>query len=369
MPIVVANRTAQSGTYYTGSPNYVDVSAGAAAAGMVTFPAKATDASWADGVEIGVAVVKDDDNWQVWRATWDATNEYLEVVEVEDSDGSLSDSDSVTVTATLTEAHVQKIINGREVLTGNRTYYVRTDGSDSNDGLTNSSGGAFLTIQKAIDVTSALDGSIYDITIQVGNGTYSLSSSITLKPSIGSGTTYIIGNTSTPSNVILSTTSLYCFNAAIPGKTFDISGFKLQGSGSLVAIASAIAGSKLKVGNLEFSSGFAMYHLFASDGGSIEVVENYTILSGTTAHWNVQNCGLIRCQNKTITLTGAPAFTQFAQCERFSVLTINGNTFSGSGTGIRYNCMLNSVMWVGGAGASYLPGNSAGTTATGGQYA
>jgi DNA-binding CsgD family transcriptional regulator len=61
---------------------------------------------------------------------------------------------------------------GREVLTANRTYYVRTDGSNSNDGLSNTSGGAFLTIQKAIDIVAALDLSIYNVTIQVGSGTY-----------------------------------------------------------------------------------------------------------------------------------------------------------------------------------------------------
>ena len=60
----------------------------------------------------------------------------------------------------------------REVLTANRTYYVRTDGSDSNDGLANTAGGAFLTIQKAINIVSALDIGTYTVTMQVGAGTY-----------------------------------------------------------------------------------------------------------------------------------------------------------------------------------------------------
>ena len=44
-------------------------------------------------------------------------------------------------------------------------------------------------------------------------------------------------------------------------------------------------------------------------------------------------------------------------------------TFSGSATGQRYNASQNSVINTYGGGASYFPGNAAGATATGGQYA
>jgi hypothetical protein len=73
--------------------------------------------------------------------------------------------------------------------------------------------------------------------------------------------------------------------------------------------------------------------------------------------------------SKTITITGTPAFTgEFALARRVAAIQCNGNTFSGSATGVRYLADNNGVIFTNGGGATYLPGDSAGSTASGGQY-
>jgi hypothetical protein len=44
-------------------------------------------------------------------------------------------------------------------------------------------------------------------------------------------------------------------------------------------------------------------------------------------------------------------------------------TFSGAATGARYFANMNSIIQTNGGGANFFPGDSAGSTATGGQYA
>lgn len=113
----------------------------------------------------------------------------------------------------------------REKLAANRTYYVRTDGSDSNTGLVNDSGGAFLTVQKAVDVACNLDLATYNVTVNVGAGTRTATT--VLGSYLGVGPIYIIGDITTPSNVTTTVTGGNCFTCTAVRGQYNISGFKL----------------------------------------------------------------------------------------------------------------------------------------------
>jgi hypothetical protein len=258
------------------------------------------------------------------------------------------------------------IAGTREKLSANRTYYVRTDGSDSNDGLSNSAGGAFLTIQKAIDVISGtLDIGTQTVTIQVGAGTYT--GAVTLKRIVGSGTVILLGDTATPSNCVISVTSASAITCKVP--QYDLRGFKTVTTTSGYHLNLG-AGCDLIVRQWEFGaapSGWA--HVYATDNAKVLMANNYTISGPADRHWYSDFGGLIQATNLTITITGTPNFaTAFAQCVRTGAMLVSGNTFSGSATGTRYNASLNAIIDTFGAGANYLPGNAAGSTATGGQY-
>jgi len=260
----------------------------------------------------------------------------------------------------------------REMLTANRTYYVRTDGNDSNTGLANTSGGAFLTIQKAVDtIYSALDLAGYTATVQVGAGTYTGNVTITGQAVGQKSRTSIrlTGDTTTPSNVVWSTTGSDCLDL-FDGAMAAVGGFKMTASGAGTKLISLARGSQILIdGAMEYGSA-ASWQL-QSDGFSyFQITANYTISGGAGAHMLASSGGTMLFTSLTVPLTGTPAFsTAFAAASYGGVITTAGMTYSGSATGPRYWAVGNGIINTNGGGATYFPGNSAGTTATGGQYA
>lgn len=281
----------------------------------------------------------------------------------------------VTITAPATSATVTPtdgtttVLSGgtlREVLTANRNYYVRTDGSDSNNGLANTAGGAFLTIQKAINTAYALDLSIYNVTINVATGTYTGNITVT-GPYVGSGTLTISGDTTTPSNVSISTTGV-CISAT-KNAVLSVQGVKLTAASALACINSATGSVVTLSGTSEFGACASGHHVYCDGGYFLSSVAE--IISGNAggSHYYANSGGFINCQLATWTASGTVAVASFAQTSGCGAIYAFANSSSGTFTGARYSCALNGTINTNGGGASYFPGSVAGSTATGGQYA
>jgi hypothetical protein len=257
----------------------------------------------------------------------------------------------------------------RELLTANRTYYVRSDGSDSNTGLANTSGGAFLTVQKAVNTIAAtLDLGGYAVTVQIADGTYT--GAVSLKEVVGysaPGCLVIQGNNSTPANVVISTTSANCFAASSIRAVWDIKDLKMQTTtgGSCLVVSDA----SIRFGNVNFGS-CASSHMALQNRSAISALSNYAVSGGASAH--VNNIGISFCdlQGRTITFSNSPAISFFMICNYGAQSWVHAMTFTNGGTvtGTRYSASSNGVIFTNAGGASYLPGNTGGSTATGGQY-
>jgi hypothetical protein len=261
----------------------------------------------------------------------------------------------------------------REQLEATRNYYVRTDGNDSNDGLTNNAAGAFLTPQVAVNAYQALDCNGYDVYINVADGTYT-DKNFYITNRVGQGNLYLVGNITTPSSVHINFTTASTLVAAITaighpaGSKIYISGFKLTGSGSSGIFV--FNGSNIVInGPMEFGA-FAYFGIFITLGGYLENLAAWTISGSCMRFLYVNRAGFFQCNTAlTYTLTGTPNWSgNFVQMTNLGGAFWGQATFSGACTGKRYLMELNAVMNTNGGGANYFPGDVAGTTATGGQY-
>lgn len=250
----------------------------------------------------------------------------------------------------------------RTVLTANRTYYVRTDGNNANTGLVDSAGGAFLTVQKAIDVIAdTLDIQSFTVTIQIRDGTYT--TPILLRPYVGtSGFVAIDGNSITPSNVLLHTTSNNVFTMRERGSNYyQLRYVKMQTTTSGICIFA-------QYGNILFNAvvfgAAAGGHMFAGVGALIQPIGNYTIDGGTGYHVYAANGGQYAAGTLTVTLTGTPAFgTAYVYIVDAGYVRMSGHTFTGAATGKRYTVQQRGA-FCGSASTTYLPGSVVGTVTT-----
>ena len=271
--------------------------------------------------------------------------------------------------------------NTLTLLRQNLTVYVRPDGSDTNNGLTDTAAGAFKTPQGAYNaLTKAYILSGFSITIQLSK-TYA-PGSITSYPGLFAsnvgvnGAITLVGDAANSGNYKLTPVSagdgsMTCCLSAIPtltatGVTADLSslasgsgtGFRAAGGGILAIgtvgifcpvsnagispVGGDIGSQIIQAGTITFSGGGTVGNVF-NLGGSYGPVAASTI---AISNFTFTNFFLIN---------GGKANLQLL-------------TFSGSGnTGSRYSVIENGVLDPSSLALSSIPGSTIGSTASGGQ--
>ncbi len=264
----------------------------------------------------------------------------------------------------------------RKKLTGNRTYCVRTDGNDNNDGLSNTAAGAFASVNGAVtNLLNNVDTQGYNVTIQIADGTYTGSVVVMHTNVVGGGNVYITGNTSTPSNVVLvSPTGSSCFHLYNYTTPTNLSGFKTIGYGpSLYSCGAMIVdgNSTLTFGMVDFGSWGSGSHIKPNIGSWIAASANYTVSGPAGCHIDAQFNAVAEIRNVTVTVNNTPRFIDsFALGYHMTRVEFTGTTITGSATGRRWRNGNLSVhrTGLGNSSATYFPGSINGSLGAGSLY-
>jgi hypothetical protein len=262
----------------------------------------------------------------------------------------------------------------------NRQFYVRSDAAgNTNDGLENTTGRAFKSIQSCIDFISAITFNPADynsadgVHIAVADGTYA--ETIHAR-NVKYANLNITGNVTTPTNVVINGVDDGCACIGVQS-VLNVQGMQLNaaaGSGLRAEQGGVINFDHIDFGNCTGA------HIRCTSGGAIRTSgAAYTI--SHSAPYHIQNIGGFVNLSAygaalTVTISNTPAFSvafAYGRSNGAMVCDHTQVTFTGSATGVRYDLASNaSIDTTGGGtsgGATYLPGGTSGVTATGGQYA
>jgi hypothetical protein len=286
-----------------------------------------------------------------------------------------------TGTATTQIATTAFVANATRLpLTGNITLYVAANGSDTNNNC-ETAATPCATAQNAYNYALAnFDTRGYTVTIHLADGSYSSGLVIASK---------LIGQTA-PNQLIIqgdtSNASLVTINAAAPAPQTTLTGAIVVADGAeamveYLAVQSTGSGllsvrhADLIYTGIDFLSAGTAGVNVVGQATAVATGQAIEVISASMPAYLSANAGSVI---NTCTLSGPcsiscannPAFsTAFAAASDNSVIYAQSMNFSCTGaTGTRYNAGANSTIDTGGGGASYLPGNAAGTTSNNGVY-
>lgn len=261
--------------------------------------------------------------------------------------------------------------SGRELLTTDRTYYVSTSGADTNSCLASDAFTACRTLQHVANlIAGTIDTGNSTVTVQIASGSYA--GVQMLRPFTGSGWVVFSGDTTTPSNVVITAVTGGAGFQATFQAGYRVQGFKIADSSISAGLYASAGGLIETIGPMEFGAictGAWCAHVNASVGGHIVLASNYSISGSSWTHLTADVGGTLETTLSSVILTGTPNFSgAFALAYRGGTMRTPGITFTGSATGQRRVAMMNGVIDTMTGNANYFPGDSAGLVSSGGVY-
>lgn len=278
-------------------------------------------------------------------------------------------------------------------LTQDTTFYVATNGNDSNPGTETY---PWLTLTHAYTyLVDNIDAAGYVLTVQVANGTY-------IATGVENGTTavldavgsidgcpvvFFVGNPGNPGSVVLQANNCVCVSCNITGTILNINGFTLTASGTSQPYLDEGTGIVAYVGSIVYPNNInfgecSEYHMIGNGGqiilsprlnpdGSVLYI-TYTISGSAITHMYGVYSGVVSNYSAIITISEPVSFSfGFATASNLGIILSDTNTFNGydNVSGPKYLVETNAIIQTAGSGANYFPGTSPGSSNTGGQYA
>lgn len=267
-------------------------------------------------------------------------------------------------------AYVRSIV--RTKLTADLILYLRTDGNDGHTGLTNTAGGALLTLDAACrKAINEYDPGVFDIYIVVADGAYSGNVTITgfllgSTHTISKGRLQINGNSTTPNNVVF--TCAAGDTIALNATRVDLTGCQITspaGGGINVTDISNLGLHKVNFGaclNGDLSCGI---------GTNVVIWDNYTKSGNSLHHIHAPAPGLLSSAGITLTHSGAVTYAAyFAGLSSGGQLDFRNFTFAGTvPTGVRAVIHRGGVCLPPSSSLTALPGTLPVQIGAGGIYA
>ena len=245
--------------------------------------------------------------------------------------------------------------------------YVRKNGDDSRDGLTEAT--AVASIARAQAILHTLDFGNVAAQIDVGEGAFDITNvlftrvplcqSFAILSGAGKGKTILTAGVSKPGNQ----------GRIEPSANWQFRDLTLR------ATSTAYSAIQVNKGNLVLynvaveTAGTSTATLVAASNGGNLALTNSCSFSGTAAAFvSADNGAIVYINEGTTTFNGTvTAATVFAARTSLFLRTPSGSV-SGQVTGPRYRVTQNGVIFTNGGGPNTFPGTTAGTSATGGLY-